>query len=170
MLAAQTATLATASSDGTPSARTVLISDVTDDGFWFATSAVSPGGRDLIENPSAELVLYLREQSRQIRVRGAVARGDAERGADAFHARGPQSQAVTLAGTQSAPLPDDAQTRIDAASERLEADGSAVDPDWTAFVLAPTEVEFWQSRHGIGEVRLQYRREPGGWTHERLWP
>lgn len=168
VLAASTAVLATATADGTPSARTVLLSDVTEDGFWFATSAVSPAGRDLVENPAAALVLHLREQARQVRVTGAVVRGHAERGAAAFSARGDKSQAVTLAGTQSAPLPDDAAARVEAAAARV-ADGE-VDPDWTAYLVAPAEIEFWQSRHGEGELRLRYRRAEGAWTRERLWP
>jgi pyridoxamine 5'-phosphate oxidase len=168
VLAANTVVLATATADGTPSARTVLLSDVTEDGFWFATSAVSPAGADLAENPVAALVLHLREQARQVRVIGAVVRGDGERGAAAFRARGAGAQAVTLAGTQSAPLPEDADVRIEAAKKQV-AEG-AVDSDWTAYLVAPAEIEFWQSRHGEGELRLRYRRAEGSWTRERLWP
>lgn len=170
VLAAQTATLATATVDGTPSARTVLVNDVTEDGFWFATSAEGPAGRDLAENPVAALVLYLREQSRQIRVTGETVRGEAERGADAFRARGERSRAVSLAGDQSAPLPADADVRIRAAEQLLDAEPDAADPRWTAYLVTPTEIEFWQSRRDSGEQRLRYRRGPGGWTHERLWP
>jgi pyridoxamine 5'-phosphate oxidase len=170
VLAARTVTLATATADGTPSARTVLLGDVTHDGFWFATSAAGPAGRDLAENPVAALVWYAREQSRQVRVTGSVVRGDAERAAKAFLARGTRSRAASLAGRQSAPLPDDAAERIRAAEARLAHEPDAVDPDWTAYLVAPAEIEFWQSRQGGGEVRLRYRREPNGWVRERLWP
>ncbi len=170
VLAARTVTLATASVDGTPSARTVLLSDATADGFWFATSAVSPAGRDLAENPVAALVWYAREQSRQVRVTGSVVRGDAERAAAAFAARGLRSRAATLAGRQSAPLPGDAEALIRAAESRLEREPDLTDPDWAAYLVAPAEIEFWQSRHDSGEIRLRYRREPDGWTAERLWP
>lgn len=170
VLAARTVTLATATADGTPSARTVLLSDVTEDGFWFATSAVGPAGRDLAENPVASLVWYAREQARQIRVTGSVVRGDADRAAAAFRARGQRSRAVTLAGRQSAPLPPDADERLQQAEEQLERDPGLVDPEWAAFLVAPAEIEFWQSRHDAGEQRLRYRREPHGWRSERLWP
>jgi pyridoxamine 5'-phosphate oxidase len=170
VLAAGTVTLATATADGTPSARTVLLSDVTRDGFWFATSASGPAGRDLAENPVASLVWYAREQSRQVRVTGSVVRGDAERAAAAFRARGVRSRADTLAGRQSAPLPPDAADRIRRAEERLERDPEHVDPQWAAYLVAPAEIEFWQSRHDAGELRLRYRREPHGWRSERLWP
>lgn len=168
--AAQTAVLATATADGTPSARTVLLNDITEDGFWFATSAAGPTGTELAENPAGALVLHLREHSRQIRVAGTVARGDADRSAAAFRARGRHSQAVTLAGQQSAPLPTDATERIEAAEARLRQDDAVVDPDWTAYVVAPSSVEFWQSRHGAGETRLRYRRTGGSWSSGRLWP
>lgn len=168
VLAAQTAVLATATADGLPSARTVLVNDVTEEGFWFATSARGPAGRDLAENPAASLVLHLREQSRQVRVTGAVVRGDAARGAAAFRARGAHSRAVTLAGTQSAVLTPDADERIRAAEERVGA--GEIDYDWTAYLVAPAEIEFWQSRHGIGEQRLRYRRNGTDWVAERLWP
>lgn len=170
VLAARTVVLATATADGTPSARTVLLSDVTDDGFWFATSASGPAGRDLAENPVASLVWYAREQSRQIRVTGSVVRGDADRAAAAFLARAAGSRAVTLAGRQSAPLPADADDRVRQAEERLARDPGLVDPDWAAYLVAPAEIEFWQSRHDAGEQRLRFRREPHGWRPERLWP
>jgi pyridoxamine 5'-phosphate oxidase len=168
--AARTVTLATATADGTPSARTVLLSDVTEDGFWFATSASGPAGRDLAENPVASLVWYAREHARQMRATGSVVHADADRGAAAFRARGARSRAVTLAGRQSAPLPADAEERIRAAEARLEQDPGLIDPDWAAYLVAPAEIEFWQSRHDAGEQRLRYRREPDGWRCERLWP
>ncbi|HET6826572.1 MAG TPA: pyridoxamine 5'-phosphate oxidase family protein [Amnibacterium sp.] len=169
VLAARTVTLATATADGTPSARTVLLADVTDDGFWFATSAAGPAGRELAENPVASLVWYAREQARQLRVTGSVVRGDADRAAAAFRARGERSRAVTLAGRQSTPLPPDADARVRQAEERLERDPGLVDPDWAAYLVAPAEIEFWQSRRE-GEQRLRYTREPHGWRSERLWP
>jgi pyridoxamine 5'-phosphate oxidase len=170
VLAARTVTLATATTDGTPSARTVLLADVTEDGFWFATSAAGPAGRDLAENPVASLVWYAREQSRQVRVTGSVVRGPADRAADAFRARGDRSRALTLAGRQSTPLPVDAVDRVRAAEARLREDPDLVDPDWAAYLVAPAEIEFWQSRHDAGEQRLRYRREHDGWRSERLWP
>ena len=170
VLAARTVTVATATKDGSPSARTVLLADVTEDGFWFATSAAGPAGRDLAENPVASLVWYGREQARQIRVTGSVVRGDADRAAAAFRARGERARAITLAGRQSAPLPPDADDRLLRAEERLARDPGLVDPHWAAYLVAPAAIEFWQSRSGTGEQRLRYRREPHGWRSERLWP
>lgn len=167
--AASAVVLATATPDGTPSARTVLLADASPDGFWFATDSAGPAGRDLAENPVAALVLHWREHARQVRVTGEVARGDGDRAADWFRGRSPASRAAALAGRQSDPLPPDAGERVAAALERVERD-DAVDPDYAAYLLTPYSVEFWQSRHETGEVRLRYRREHGVWHRERLWP
>jgi pyridoxamine 5'-phosphate oxidase len=169
LLAASAAVLATATTDGTPSARTLLLADATPDGFWFATDAAGPTGRDLAENPVAALVLHWREHARQVRITGEVARGDGDRAAEWFRLRSPGARAVALAGRQSDPLPPDAADRIAVARDAVE-DDDAVDPDYTAYLLTPYSVEFWQSSHESGEQRLRYRREHGGWHRERLWP
>lgn len=169
VLAASAAVLATATPDGTPAARTLLLADATPDGFWFATDAAGPTGRDLAENPIGALTLHWREHARQVRITGEVARGDGERAADWFRRRSPGARATALAGRQSDPLPADAGDRIDAARVRVEQD-DAVDPDYAAYLLTPERIEFWQSRHEIGEQRLRYRREHGEWHRERLWP
>jgi pyridoxamine 5'-phosphate oxidase len=161
--------LATATVDGTPSARTVLLADAGEEGFWFATSAAGPTGRELAENPVGALVLHLREHARQVRITGEVARGDGDRAAELFRRRGTAARAVVLAGRQSDVLPSDAAERIAAARERVEQD-DAVDPDYAAYLLTPYAVEFWQSRHDAGELRLRYRREHAEWRRERLWP
>jgi pyridoxamine 5'-phosphate oxidase len=170
VLAASAAVLATATSDGTPSARTVLLADATPDGFWFATDGAGPTGRDLAENPVAALTLHWREHARQVRITGEVARGDGDRAADWFRLRSPGARAVALAGRQSDPLPPDATDRVAAARDLVERDDDAVDPDYTAYLLTPSAMEFWQSRHEAGEQRLRYRREHSGWQRERLWP
>jgi pyridoxamine 5'-phosphate oxidase len=169
LLAASAVVLATATADGTPSARTVLLADGTPDGFWFATDAAGPTGRDLAENPVAALTLHWREHARQVRITGEVARGDGDRAATWFRDRGPASRAVALAGRQSDPMPPDADQLVAAARERVERD-DAVDPDYAAYLLTPYAIEFWQSRNESGEQRLRYRREHGAWHRERLWP
>jgi pyridoxamine 5'-phosphate oxidase len=170
LLAASAAVLATATADGTPSARTLLLADATADGFWFATDAAGPAGRDLAENPVAALTLHWREHARQVRITGEVARGNGDRAAEWFRRRSPGARATALAGRQSDPLPADAADRIAAARAELEQDDDAVDPDYAAYLLTPYAVEFWQSRHEAGEQRLRYRRQHGGWHRERLWP
>jgi pyridoxamine 5'-phosphate oxidase len=167
--AASAGVLATATADGTPSARTVLLADATADGFWFATDGAGPAGRDLAENPVAALVLHWREHARQVRITGEVARGDGERAAAWFRARSTAARAVALAGRQSDPLPPDAEERVAAALERVERD-DAVDPDYAAYLLTPYSIEFWQARHEAGELRLRYRRVHDEWHRERLWP
>lgn len=169
LLAASAAVLATATTDGTPSARTLLLADATPDGFWFATDAAGPTGRDLAENPVAAIALHWREHARQVRITGEVARGDGDRAAEWFRKRSPAARATALAGRQSDPVPADAADRVAAARSDVERD-DAVDPDYAAYLLTPYAVEFWQSRHEAGEQRLRYRREHGEWHRERLWP
>lgn len=169
VLAANAVVLATATADGTPSARTVLLADAGEDGFWLGTSAAGPAGRELAENPVGALVLHLREHARQVRITGEVARGDGDRAAEWFRRRSTAARAAALAGRQSDPLPPDAAELVAAARERVERE-DAVDPDYAAYLLKPYSMEFWQSRHEAGELRLAYRRERGGWRRERLWP
>jgi pyridoxamine 5'-phosphate oxidase len=167
--AASAGVLATATADGTPSARTLLLADATPDGFWFATDAAGPTGRELAENPVAAFVLHWREHARQVRITGEVARGDGDRAAGWFRMRSPAARAVAIAGRQSDPLPPDAGERVAAARQRVEQD-DAVDPGYAAYLLTPASIEFWQARHETGELRLRYRRDHDGWLRERLWP
>nr|WP_316305256.1 pyridoxamine 5'-phosphate oxidase family protein [Clavibacter michiganensis] len=107
--------LATADAEGRPSARTLLLKDVTptvDDepgALWFSSLADSPKGRDLEANPRAALVAYWRERGRQIRATGPVFHGDREVSERDFLARHPASRAEVIAGDQSEPMPDAAE-------------------------------------------------------------
>lgn len=164
-------TLSTATVGGVPSARTLLLKDVTEEGFWFASLSSAPKGQDLAQNPLAALTLYWREQGRQVRVSGSVAPGPRAISEQDFLARHPLARAQAIAGEQSTTLPgaEEAAALVASASELIEADPLFVPADWTAYVLEPTSVEFWQAS-GRDQIRLRYTRSPGGWTHERLWP
>lgn len=164
-------TLSTATSGGAPSARTLLLKDVTEQGFWFASLASAPKGEELAQNPRAALTLYWREQGRQVRASGSVKAGPREVSEQDFLARHPLARAQAIAGEQSAALPgaDEVAGLVASASELIAADPLFVPADWTAYVLEPTSVEFWQAS-GHDQIRLRYTRSPGGWTRERLWP
>jgi len=164
-------TLSTATPGGVPSARTLLLKDVTDDGFWFASLSSAPKGEELAQNPHAALTLYWREQGRQVRVSGSVKPGPRAVSEQDFLARHPLARAQAIAGEQSATLPegDEAAALVASASELIEADPLFVPADWTAYVLEPTSVEFWQAA-GHDQIRLRYARVAEGWRRERLWP
>jgi pyridoxamine 5'-phosphate oxidase len=170
-------TLATASADGIPHARTVDVKSIDPDGLVFGTSEDSPKGHDLTENPNAALQVYWRETKQQLRFEGRVVRlGDEESDA-LFASRSPKSQAATAVADQSAPFPaDEPDATIDAliehANDLLEEHGDDVPrPDaWRAWRLEPTTVEFWQSSRDRMHRRIGYRRATDGWTVVHLQP
>lgn len=165
-------TLSTASADGIPSARTLLLKDVSPDGFWFASLSSGPKGADLAENPRAALTLYWREQGRQVRVAGNVRIGPREVSERDFLARHPIARAQALAGEQSRPLPagDRVEGLLASARELLQVNPEFVPPTWEAYIVVPEWVEFWQATAGHEQIRLRYRRAQGEWLRERLWP
>lgn len=165
-------TLATASDGAVPSARTVLLKDVDDRGFWFATLSSSPKGEDIRENPRAALTFYWPQVARQVRVTGVVAPGPREVSDRDFRARHPAARAQAIAGEQSAPMPEDlvVAERVASARALLQEDPDFVPEVWSAYVVTPQTVEFWQATPEPGQVRVRYRHQDGGWVRERLWP
>ncbi|WP_402469165.1 pyridoxine/pyridoxamine 5'-phosphate oxidase [Isoptericola aurantiacus] len=179
-LAPQAMTLATSGPGGQVAARTVILQDLTETGWWFAGHAASPKGADLASNPRAALTFLWRETGRQIRVAGrATAHPDV--GVAEFRARSDASRATGLVGRQSEPLGSLTEHRAAWAHalHRVRADPDLVAPGWTAWCLEATEVEFWASGSGTGQTRVRYRtaaREAGAgdgaasWVTELLWP
>jgi pyridoxamine 5'-phosphate oxidase len=161
--------LATAGADGIPSARTLLLKDVTPDGFWFASMSNSPKGRDLAENEHCALVLYWREQGRQVRITGTATIGPRTASESDFLARHPSARAAAIAGPQSEPM-----TEIDAAmtvaSATIANDESYVPDEWNAYLVAPDMVEFWQTGSDRKQVRLRYDRGVDNWSSALIWP
>ncbi len=166
-------TLSTVNGHGQPSARVLICRDVDATGRWyFASSATSRKARELNANASAALTFYWPQQGRQIRIRGTVASTGAERSAADFLARSPGSRAESLTGRQSDILDDEAeeQAALEAASAALAADPGLIAPDWTLYVLAATDVEFWQADEHRRHIRLRYQRADRAWIRHRLWP
>ena len=167
-------TLATATPDGTPSARIVLLKAVDARGFVFYTDYRSRKGTELVANPFAALVFYWHELERQVRVVGSVARlPDAE--SDAYYLSRPLgSRFGAWASEQSAVLPSRAELEARLASiEARHPDGNVPrPPHWGGFRVAPVEVEFWQGRESRLHDRLRYRRDgtDAPWVVERLSP
>lgn len=167
-------TLATADTDGRPSARIVLLKDVDARGFAFYTNTESQKGRQLEINPFAALCFHWKAQRRQVRVEGPVT-GVTEAEADAYYqSRARGSRIGAWASQQSRPLAD--RPTLLAAVARFEAEyeGSEVPrpPYWSGYRLTPLRIEFWQD----GEFRLHDRfvfsRSSDGapWTVQRLHP
>jgi pyridoxamine 5'-phosphate oxidase len=164
--------LATATLDGRPSVRMVLLKGHGPDGFVFYTNAQSRKGGEIRANPQAALLFHWKSLHRQVRIEGpleevSVAMADAY-----FASRHPDSRLGSAASDQSRPL----ESRK-AYLERVEAirarhpDGDVPRPThWTGFRLAPERIEFWLSRpHRLHERRL-FTRVAKGWTSTLLYP
>lgn len=165
-------TLSTASSAGEPSARTLLLKDITPEGFWFASLSSSRKGADLAENPRGAITMYWREVGRQVRVSGRVVAAAREVSEQDFLARHPLARAQAIAGRQSEPMPGDDTARdlLDAANDLVAKEPGYVPDDWNAYLLVPELVDFWQAVAGHDQLRLQYRLHDGVWVAERVWP
>ncbi|GIF53743.1 pyridoxamine 5'-phosphate oxidase [Asanoa ferruginea] len=162
-------TLSTIGLDGVPSARVLILKQVDDEGWQFAAHAAAPKGQELSRHPVAALTFYWPAQARQIRVRGPVR---PESGAADFLARPAGSRAEASLGRQSQPLADRAtlDLAVTQATQRIAAEPDFVDPGWTRYTVAATEVEFWQGDKERKHTRLRYSRTAAGWTRELLWP
>jgi pyridoxamine 5'-phosphate oxidase len=168
---AEAMTLATASADGAPSARVVLLKDV-DSGFVFFTNQESRKGRELDANPRAALVFHWQPLGRQVRVEGTVERVSPGESAHYFATRPRGAQLGAWASPQSEPLADRAQLEDRLARVAGEHEGSDVPapPFWGGFRLVPTRLEFWQHQDDRLHDRFAYERDGAGWRITRLAP
>ncbi|MBP5863065.1 pyridoxal 5'-phosphate synthase [Streptomyces scabiei] len=167
-----TMSLATADAEGRPDVRTVMLHDVDAHGWHFASHAGSRKGRHLAARPYASLGFYWPLLGRQVRVRGGVTVQPAEVAHADLHARSTGALAAALVGRQSEVLPayEELERASQAAWERAEREPDVAVPSWTAYVVEPDEVEFFQGDARRRHVRLNYRREGDGWVTELLWP
>lgn len=166
-------TLATATPDGRPSARIVLLKGVDERGFAFFTNGESRKARELEANPRAALAILWPVLERQVRVTGTVARFDAAE-SDAYFATRPRdSQLGAWASQQSRPLAH--RSELDERWRELEVryEGTPVPrpPHWGGYRVQPQEIEFWQGRASRLHDRIVYMRtHDGGWERVRLQP
>jgi pyridoxamine 5'-phosphate oxidase len=165
----------TATPDGRPSVRTVLLRALDDDGFVFFSNHDSRKGRELAANPHAALLFPWHPLGRQVIVEGEVAPLPAA-GSDAYWATRPRgSQIAALASPQSQVIAGRAVIEQRWAQLEAELDGAEVPrpPHWGGLRVAHRRVEFWQGRERRMHDRLVYHRDgavPSGWRIERLAP
>lgn len=161
--------LATASATGQPSNRTLLLKNVDATAVWFASLSDGPKGHDLAENPRVALVLYWREQGRQVRIIGTAEAGPRGVSDADFLQRSPAARARAIAGRQSEPVEDFVE-HLGHGTEKLESDADFVPETWVAYRVVPGSVEFWQAERERDQVRLRYLRQRGAWVKDILWP
>ncbi|MGZ3581954.1 MAG: pyridoxamine 5'-phosphate oxidase [Ktedonobacterales bacterium] len=166
-------TLATASRDGRPSARMVLLKGFDERGFVYYTNYESRKGRELAENSYAALVFFWVELERQVRIEGRVERVSAEESDAYFHSRPEGSQIGAAASHQSQVIASREVIERRAAELTAEYAGRGIPrPNfWGGFRVIPDTIEFWQGCPSRLHDRLRYRRnDDGSWTIERLSP
>lgn len=166
--------LATATPDGAPSVRMVLLKGHGPDGFTFYTNAHSRKGGEIRANMQASLLFHWKSLRRQIRIEGPLTEVSPEMADAYFHSRPFVSQVGSAASDQSRPLESRATyiRRIEQLEEACKEAGEVPrPPHWTGFTLAPQRIEFWRDRANRLHDRRQFdRTADGGWTNTLLYP
>ena len=166
--------LATATPDGRPSVRMVLLKDHGPEGFTFYTNAQSRKGNEIRANARAALLFHWKSLRRQVRIEGALDEVSPAQADDYFHSRAFVSQVGSAASDQSRPLDDRATylAKVEALEVACKAAGEVPRPPyWTGFRLDPEAIEFWLDRPNRLHDRRRFVREADGrWSNTLLYP
>lgn len=164
-------TLSTVDRDGHPNARTVILTDVAEDGWSFSTDTLGAKVEEIAANPQVALTFYWAALGRQVRVQGRAGQAGATTSAADFAARSDHARAVVLAAHDLARTsPDwDRADLLRAARDRLREGPSGLSPaagarPWAAYVVRPARVEFWQADPGGLHRRVVYTAGEAGWA------
>jgi pyridoxamine 5'-phosphate oxidase len=169
----EAAALATATNDGAPSVRMVLVKGADESGFVFYSNYESRKARELAANPRAALLFHWDALGRQVRIEGRVERASADESAAYVRSRARGSQLSALASPQSEPIEsrDALEARVAELAARYAGIDLPVPDNWGGFRLIPDALEFWQHREDRLHDRLRYVRDGDGrWRVERLAP
>jgi len=166
-------TLATATRDGSPSARPVLLKQVDHGGFVFYTSYESRKGREISENPRGALVFYWAELDRSVRVEGSIEKISLEESNAYFTSRPRESQLSSHVSSQSRVVSSRAELdqRFEELRKQFEGKKIPRPPHWGGYRLRPERIEFWQQRYARLNDRILYElQRNGSWSMKRLAP
>jgi pyridoxamine 5'-phosphate oxidase len=169
---AEAMAVATATPDGAPSVRMVLLKGVDERGLVFFTNYSSRKGRELAQNPHAALLFHWQPLGRQVRVEGPVVRVDRSESEAYAHSRPRQSQLSALASPQSQVVPDREwlEQRVADLEREHRDEELPLRDDWGGYRVEPETWEFWENRDNRLHDRHQYTRTADGWRIERLAP
>jgi pyridoxamine 5'-phosphate oxidase len=166
-------TLATASADGLPSARIVLLKGFNSKGFVFYTNYKSFKAKQLEENPRACLVFFWKELERQVRITGLIGKLSEDESDYYFDSRPEASRIGAIASPQSQVINSREwlEEQVKTVSEKFEGKILHRPMHWGGYLVRPITIEFWQGRSNRLHDRLQYSlQENGEWKIERLAP
>lgn len=165
-------TLATATPDGMPSARIVLLKGFTPEGFKFYTNYQSHKGTELAQNPYAALVFFWKELERQVRIEGTVEKLSEQDSEAYFKTRPAASKIGAWASPQSTPVAgryiieqNELKYRAQFGEENIPKP-----PHWGGYIVKPVKIEFWQGRRSRLHDRIQYTKQNTEWLIERIAP
>jgi pyridoxamine 5'-phosphate oxidase len=166
-------TLATATKEGIPSARIVLLKGFDEKGFSFYTNYLSKKGKDLAKNPHASIVFFWPELQRQVRIDGKITKLSKEESEAYFNVRPFESRIGAISSPQSQVIPNRESLEVVYKNMELKYQGKHVPKPahWGGYVLSPVSVEFWQGRPSRLHDRMKFvLMEKGKWKIERLAP
>lgn len=164
--------LATATSKGIPSLRTVLLKQFNENGFVFYTNYESRKAKDIAENPYAEILFLWLKLERQIRISGRIEKVSEKDSDDYFHSRPIDSQLSAWTSKQSEEIPgrDYLEKKFNEYSEKYKSKKIPLPPFWGGYRLIPDKFEFWQSRERRLHDRILYKKKNEKWEIVRLSP
>jgi len=164
--------LATATPDGRPSLRMVLLKGLGPDGFVFYTNAESRKGHEIAKNNNAAMCFHWKTLRRQIRIEGTLNEVGAHFADAYFATRSRESCIAAWAADQSRPMKGrgEFEARYEAAEKKFEGKNIPRPDHWTGFRLEPDVIEFWLDLPHRMHDRVCYRRNGSDWTQERLYP
>jgi pyridoxamine 5'-phosphate oxidase len=164
--------LATATKQGVPSARMMLLKGVDERGFVFFTNYESRKSDELLQNPRAAMTFHWAVLERQVRVEGTVQKLSHEESEAYFRTRARGSRIGAWASRQSAEMENRAalERRFQEYDRKYPGDDVPLPPFWGGWRLEPSRIEFWQGKINRLHDRLCYNRTPDGWTITRLYP
>ena len=165
-------TVATATADGKPSARVLLLKEVNDKGFVFFTNYLSRKGRELVVNPEVALVFDWHDIERQVRVEGRAEKLPEEESEAYFNERPEDAKIGAWASPQSKIVKDreELEKHLEEIEEQFEGMPVHRPNHWGGYLIRPTVIEFWQGRPSRMHDRLVYFKTEEGWTMHRLAP